>query len=80
MIASRWPFSRLRQINIFPINCLEERIEMTESLQFSNETGVALCNGVYASESNTCDDDSTSCKNTKEKATLAKEVLEIFLN
>ena len=53
---------------------------MTESLQSSNETGVALCNGVYASESNTCDDNSTSCKNAKLKATLAKEVRGIFLN
>ena len=42
--------------------------------QANNETGVALCNGVYASESAACSEDSTSCNNTKKKANLAKEV------
>ena len=42
--------------------------------QANNETGVALCNGVYASESAACSEDSASCNNTKKKADLAKEV------
>ena len=42
--------------------------------QANNETGVALCNGVYASESAACSEDSVSCNNTKKKANLAKEV------
>ena len=49
-------------------------------LQFNNETGVALCNGVYASESNSCNSTTTSCNDTKQKAILAKEVQGIFLN
>ena len=46
--------------------------------QFNNETGVALCNGVYASESDSRNSNTVSCNNTKQKATLAKEVLGIF--
>ena len=42
--------------------------------QANNETGIALCNGVYASESAACSEDSASCNNTKMKANLAKEV------